>query len=168
MNGAPQTDIPDWMRARVLNFKRAMPDRVILRGIKQEEILSTALAVHKARAEGRLEPEIQDGIVRDMAGALGYWLDLKLKTDNVPKDKAHNRRFAGEVAHDLHAIEENQHIRDRLGLPITAGLGDVDKALSAMTRSELLRFLDEGQRSTNCQDSFTIATAIRGQALDHV
>jgi hypothetical protein len=37
-----------------------------------------------------------------------------------------------------------------------------------MTRGELLRFLDEGQRSANRQDSFAIATAIRGRMLDHI
>jgi hypothetical protein len=36
-----------------------------------------------------------------------------------------------------------------------------------MTRGELFRFLNEGQGRANCQDSFTLAMAIRGQALDH-
>jgi hypothetical protein len=102
-----------------------------------------------------------------MAPSLGSWLDLKRKTDNLPADREHNRRFAREVADDLHAVEEYQQIRDRLGLPVAAGLRDVDKALAAMNRSELRRFLNEEGQGTSLQDSFTIATALRGQALAH-
>jgi hypothetical protein len=166
MNNAAHADIPDWMRANILNCKRPLSDRAILQAIKQEETLQLALSVHRALAKGRPRPEIQDGIVRDMAPSLGYWLDLKLKTDHVAADRGHRGRFAREVSYDLQAIEENQRMRDRLGLPVTAGLRDIDNALSAMTRSELSRFLNEGQGSANCQDSFTIATAIRGPAVD--
>jgi hypothetical protein len=166
MSNAAHADIPDWMRANILNCRRPLSDRAILRAIKQEEILTLALSAYQARAKGRPLPEIQDGIVRNMAPSLGYWLDLKLKTGNVAADRGHNRRFAREVSYDLQAIEENQRMRDRLGLPITAGLRDIDKALSAMTRSELSRFLNKGQGSANCQDSFTIAAAIRGPAVN--
>jgi hypothetical protein len=166
MDDAPQTNIPDWMRANILNFKGAMCDRVILRAIRQEEILSAALAVHKAQVEGRPLPEIKDGVVRDMAGGLGYWLDLKLKTDNVGRDRTYNRRFAGEVSHDLHAIELNQRIRDRLGLPVTAGLREVDQVLAAMPHVELLKVLDEDGKSGRPADTFAITALIRRDALN--